>query len=70
MSSPTAASPLRDRADGTGRPRRLSSRVPTPLCGPGTNLMLTEKAPDIARSDPPIGAVCGSYWVIGRAVSR
>jgi hypothetical protein len=56
MSSPAAASPLRDRADWTGRPRRLSSRVPTASVGPGPNLTLTGKAPDIARSDPPVCA--------------
>ena len=54
MSSPAAASPLRDHADWTGQPRRLSSRVPTASVGPGPNLTLTGEAPDIARAYPPI----------------
>jgi hypothetical protein len=81
MSSPAAASPLRDRADWTGRPRRLSSRVPTASVGPGPNLTLTGKAPDIARSDPPVCAAaeamsagCGDmhirvFWVLPGGVN-
>ncbi len=55
MSSPTAASPLRDRADWTSGPRRLSSRMPTALCGSGAESHADRKVPDIARSNPPLG---------------